>query len=170
MSWDYTIYVGPFVECSTKTSPREKTINTCSDKKCRFHRERDSVGKDAEFCSKCGSAAEVITFEVEGEVCDDIGTWTVIEGTKERLTTGGTSNCGDEPGTHLFIPNQDWPRPFTYCRDDPKTGMLLDDIPTKVVEETAWLMRSFAKEIAFCMETYGEKNVRVRWGVLGSAG
>ncbi len=171
MSWDYTIYVGPFVQCSTRTSPSTKKVTVCANQACPDSARLKELPHGYAHCPKCGSRTATDTVKVEGQVRDDIDPWTVVEGTKERLTTGGTSNCRDDnPGTHLFIPNMGGPRNFAWCRDDPKTGLLLDDIPTKVVEETAWFMREYAKAIDFCKETYGEKNVRVRWGVLGSAG
>lgn len=171
MSWDYTIYVGPFVQCSTKTSPTMRSTTVCSNTDCADRKSWKALANGFLHCPKCGSKTERAERVVEGRVSADISQWDVVEGTKERLSMGGTSNCADpDPGTHLFVPNTGRPRNFTYCRDDPKTGLLLDDIPDKIDKDTAWFTQEFAEEIAFCKETYGEENVRVRWGVLGSAG
>lgn len=165
MGAHYNLYIGPFLRCSTKTEPYEKTINTCSDLECRLRRKMDAAPR-ANFCPKCGAPTEKVTFEVEGMMRDEIHSFALVEATDESLQTVNSEYA--ESGEHLFAPNLSQGDHITPAGwDHPTCGVVLDDVPAAVVTGTTWFMSEFADEIAQAKDIYGMANVKVEWGVLG---
>lgn len=165
MGSHYRVFVGPYVRCDVKTSPATREVNTCSDEDCRFRRQGGSIDKDASFCPKCGSPAELVTYEIEGRVRAEVSPGDVVEGGGGALTQFNAENAED--GVHLFVPNRHWPRKFVFECGGSDVGEIIADVVSLSVEETAWFKETFDGAIAFCRQTYGSDKVQVRWGVLG---
>jgi hypothetical protein len=172
MGAGYDLWIGPYARCSARTSPRKRTVNTCSDLECRLRRKGDSAGEEAKFCPKCGSPAEKVVFEVPGQVVADVHPGELAEGTEG--TSAAIRHFNAEYGdasAPLFAPNRcndALPRPMNIdAKYDKPTGEILQMNGVDRDGECTWFRSEFRDALELLRETYGKDNVEIRWGVLG---
>ena len=161
MGSHFQIYAGPYLYCSTRTSPLTKEIKLCPHFQCRFHNEDNLMDSKNVFCPQCGRKAEAKTIEVPGLLRDDIDCCQLNEDTNEDLCQYNAQYA--DSGVQLFIPNVDHIRNF-FCSE---TGEF--PVGAALIErETQWLEKRFDTGIARAREIYGNDKVEVRWGILGA--
>lgn len=156
------VYVGPYIKCLVDRIVPNKEIWTCSSDICDLVQKRKELSKDHKFCSQCGSPAAMVT--VQDSERDAISTWTINEETNERLSEYNGENA--KKGIHLYVPNQDWPRPFIVDGDDDSIGEVMVVEPDIIKTEKAWLTKEFAAEMKIVKKHYGAAKVQVLWGIL----
>jgi len=165
MGMSYRIYVGPYVRCSVRTTTKTKVVTVCSRKTCRFSRQSNPVAVKSNFCPQCGAKTLGKSVKVEGEVQDDISSWSVTEATNDRLCDYGAEYR--EEGVHLFVPNDKCLRPFHIDADHARFGEVLRVRAATLQQELDWLNAAYEDDLIKVMKIYGEKKVEIRWGVLG---
>jgi len=163
MGMSYGHYLGPYLYCTTDQIVPIKTILGCSSDVCDLIKGRREFKRREKFCPECGSPAAEL--QVPSVVRDAVYGWALTEATAERICQYNGNNA--EPGIHLMIPNQDWPRPFSQ---DDEVGEVLRVQPELIAKETTWFVVEFEAEIAKAREIYGADRVDVRWGLLGQYG
>lgn len=165
MGAEYRMFIGPYIRCSTRTSPRLKTIKTCTKDTCRFNSADNPMAYENNFCPQCGSPAVSQEIQVEGRVKEDVCPSWVYTEMDESIC--GFNQEYAEPGVHIFVPNRDGIREFTFSRSDDKVGEILRVRAVTLEQEMIWLETRFKAELERAREIYGDDKVEVRWGILG---
>lgn len=161
MGSHHRIYVGPYVRCENKLGDVEVVKGVACPLPSCFSTVLDDKTK---FCPACGTGviprkAVVKRKPVDSsDVCGEL---------RERLCDFG-AHLGDEalPNCDLFVANVAWHGQQSRDVDDlvGESRIKDSDPPT----ERVLFEMAFQKEIELLRKRYGDKNVEVRWGVLGT--
>lgn len=164
MGSTYNVYVGPYVKCRVDRITPKRKIRTCSSDICDLVRNRkEFTSEDQHFCNKCGSPAADL--EIDDHERDAISSWLIGDETSERFCAFNREYA--KPGIQLFIPNQDWPRPFCIEKGDDLTGEILVARADLIEKEKVWLQTHFATDMETFRKIYGADRVEILWGVMG---
>jgi hypothetical protein len=167
MSIDYTVHVGPYVECTNPFVEIDVKKRGCTNPICQLYKNAMSQYGVAAFCQGCGQP---------------IGEWTI----KKRGTKTNSSETHDEMGEQLYraateygfkeLKNENaeieiWianvKRPNCGVDFDPKCENHYFDLTEhNHEEEIEGFLASFAVEIDKLEKAYGKNNVKVKWGVF----
>lgn len=163
MGSNYYVYVGPYVKCSVDRIVPKRKIRTCSSDICDLVRSRREFGEHQRFCEKCGSP--VTNIEIDDSERDAISSWLIGDETQERFCSFNREYA--TAGIQIFIPNQDYPRPFLIEKGDDLTGEILLVSGGLIEKERAWLQRHFAADMEKFKTIYGADRIEILWGVMG---
>jgi len=143
---------------------KDKAILACLNKDCdQYHKHR--WGTTDSFCNKCGGPIAEDTVQEEGSpVC----AWEVSEEIKESLCPYGGELT--QKYISIFVPNIDpEPAPGSYRFDkwDPQTEDT-EHTAESIQKDLDWYSTNFAEQIKVVKKHYGEENVKLCWGHVGS--
>jgi hypothetical protein len=164
MGIDYTVHVGPYVECQTGTIDVKKNRRSCTNPKCKDH-QRENYDLEAKFCAKCSSPIGDVEYSAKG---DRIDLWQVIEEIDEALMPPhGSKQWSDD--VDLYVPNLGRPnRESRKYRFYPKeSGFILYDIDHQLIlDEMGEFCVQYREAIETIRKHYGDNNVKIKWGVI----
>lgn len=166
MGIDYSIHLGPYVECRTKKKAGVEKRRVCPNDKCKKHNEKRY--DDIKFCEECGARIEKLDFPIEQEAVER---WALSEKMKEALTWP----MGDEfahwmgkNDIHIWLTNKaDCPHLYFNPKHD--SFQMREVTPQLIEEELEAFKKCHEKEIQLLYKTYGEENCTFKWGLLSSA-
>lgn len=167
MGIDYSIHLGPYVECRTKKKAGTEKRRVCTNEKCKQH-DRERYDEKAKFCEECGSKIEKVDFSVEQPAVDR---WKISEKIQEAMTWP----MGDEMASwmeknnlHIWITNRtDCPHLHFNPKYDP---FQMRAVTSEFIEDEIAKFKAYhEKELKVLFKTYGEENCTFKWGLLSSA-
>lgn len=157
---DYSVYLGPYLECEYELVETQRFKKVCCTEDCPTYNSPTS-DPDKNFCGICGQALIHIPEAIEEPNVDD---WQLIEDIDEALFTIPLEYIELGKPVHIWIPNihRDAPREFTI--DPIRDYQVAHIVADMIYNEIAWLLDSFAKEIAVLQERY--KRCSATWGII----
>jgi len=165
MSLDYSIHIGPYLECQVAKVQVQKEKRTCVNVECKNHGKAfysQYAPIEKIFCELCGNKIETISTPIE---MDSVHTGELRDKIKEKLIPlGGNFNSKEE---HYWVSNQ---REDSHISYDPKTPDEEKIITELVFNKMSAMMSQFEeyfeKEIKIIKKEYGEDRVKIKFGVL----
>lgn len=162
MSVDYSTYVGPYFRCQNTRVGARMHVRSCSNKECQSHTK--PLAQD--FCGSCGTGVGDVEVFVKHR---KVSTADITEKVNERLTViTWNVNRGPLVDVDVWVPNV----PVEGLR----SGHLPDYFTAEVqitadqlTQELFLLATHMAAERAVLAEAYGDGNVKLFWGAVGSA-
>ena len=168
MSIDTTIFLGPFLVCSTFPVEKSELVKTCPSEDCRNPTEL-YWQTDAKFCPICGSE---IAERAISKSAANVDTYEARMAIKEALyNVPGDSfySWAKKNNTEVWLPNitnPDCQRKFSFDpgREDypPMTPVSSEMMAVEMMQFSSF----FYKEIEYLRSLYGEDNVTIRWGLI----
>jgi len=159
MSIDYNTHVGPYIQVYNPKKPSTKEYHSCPDKKC-FNYGSELSNK---FCPNCGRAIILVTFPCTAATDFDIYEEKMDNDLSEIVTEwkpDGMESC------MLFVSNR---KGFGKSYDARSDCYVSECNETTVVADVQRFITTFGKQIVRLKEVFGEKNVQIKWGVIGWA-
>lgn len=160
MSIDYEVYVGPYVECKTKTAKITVRNRGCTNPEC-VNFERPTVH---DFCPACGQQISMFEMEVEGETPD-------VDPLMEDdqfcafllpICNEGADSISRDRSVQIFTPNQVEAPGYLF---DPKTDMDFREMEPETIQAEKTYVEGM-EQMARLRDFYGDENVEVKWGIL----
>lgn len=168
MGLDYTVYVGPYVECQTHEIDATEQIWACSHTTCSKYGKRRE--QDIKFCPECGYECVSLTIKTKTKA---ISSWKVSEDIDEALYCANHVGLDEEKIgetiIHTWAPNVSRERPREFSIDPHQSSSVKMSLQNAAESEMMWFKRKFAKEIEHLNNTYGPKNVSLQWGLISTA-
>lgn len=160
MGSHHKIYVGPYVRCENKPTGVEVTKGAACPLPSCFSTVLDDKTK---FCPACGTGVIPRKAVVQRKLVDD---GEVYEALRDRLSAFGMHAVEGFETFDAWVPNVAWHGQSRRNLDDlVGESRILDSDPPS---ERVHFEMAFKDEIARIRKAYGDKNVEVRWGVLGT--
>ena len=153
---DYTVYVGPFLECEYAVGEVTCYFKACPNQECSLHRLRSGV----QFCPSCGTRIESLPEIKRQSIVDR---FELIDEIEEALFPISLEYI-ELPLVHIWVPNvtRNAPREFSFTPQfDCQVTPIVDG--QKDIEED-WFKSTFSEEIQLLEKHYEKCNVR--WGIL----
>jgi hypothetical protein len=97
------IYLGPYVECTFKSTTRTEYVYGCTLPECKKHPKKRCPDAEGKFCSTCGTANGKIPIEVEDHPDD------------AEITDENLFEIKSERNSHLL-----WLAPNVSRKGDPR--------------------------------------------------
>lgn len=162
MSLDYSVYVGPYVECKIGMKKSLKKTRVCPNTKCLIRNSNPNT----KFCPDCGFGIVETTEEIEVE---EVCLWDIREALHDTLIFPFGDSARDvmiKKRCHVYIPN------VSYLEDrkhsfDPKYELRWSSFkPEDIDEEINLFLVRFKNEMLVLNKNYGAENIEVKWGVV----
>lgn len=162
MGIDYTVHIGPYVECKNERIDIKKTRRACTNEKCKAHKDHVWEMK-VNFCSVCGTKIGQVEFVEKGDKffvdAEEIG----------EMLHDVRLNQKVKEYVQYWLPNH--ARPNKKSRDfnfDPKHDEdFVDEIQADTIaEDLKEFKEQYKDAIAKLVKEYGKDNVTVKWGVI----
>ncbi len=161
MSFDYHVYLGPYLECEYTLIPDQNVKWACGNKRC-VKQGLVTRNKEANFCPVCG---KLLAKQIEVIEKPNVDSWEVREEIDEVLTPIPLEYIELDSPYHIWIPNvtRDPPRRFYY---DPRTDYCVEPLGRANfhLSEVVWLAETFMKEMKILKKHY--KECLGQWGLL----
>jgi len=154
---DYTVYLGPFLECEYVIEEVTCYFVACPREACLRYR----IGTIAMFCHICGTPTERFP---ETKYRPNVKPFELVDEIDEALFPVPLEYIELDESVHIWTPN--------VARDDPREfsiNPLTDYQVTLIVDgqkdiEEDWFTSAFSEEIELLERHYEECNVL--WGIL----
>jgi len=165
MSIDYSLYVGPYVKCAITIRPVKKMRRTCTRPSCEAYRD---VVLKAKFCSACGCMVADRKVVVEEKAEFDPANDFHLNKTSPMDDYSG-SWCSDNNCDLYIVDYYNLPEKVNSW---PEYELLdVHELEIKDIQkQISDFVRFWEVEIKKLREVYGEENVRICWGFMGSCG
>lgn len=167
MSIDTTVFMGPFVACSTKKAEQTEQIRTCSNEHCTNYTNKywDTSNK---FCSLCGS--EIKLRDVT-KIVDNVDPYELRMAIDENLYNvpgDSFSSWSKKNDVQVWLPNKTIPesRKFSFDPDHEDYPPMIPVSSEMIAMEMMQFSDFFHNEIELLRKSYGYENVTVRWGLI----
>jgi hypothetical protein len=156
MSTHTYYHIGVYVECRNPRMDVHKQEAGCVTEKCpRYHVET----KGSLYCSICGKALD---FYDVTEKEPTINVWDLTDAIDQALMPSIEGHYDHDNEIDIWLPN--FSEPDTGFEPDENTVIeLADNIRAEHLSNFAG---HYAAAIAILLKTYGEGNVKVKWGVV----
>lgn len=160
MGSHHKIYVGPYIRCENKPTDVEITRGVACPLPSCFSTVLDDKAK---FCPTCGTGVIPRKAVVKRRPVDE---HEVYEKLRDRMHAFGAHNDEGFETFDAWVSNVAWHGQPSRDVDDlvGESRIKDSDPPT----ERVLFEMAFKDEIAHIRKAYGDKNVEVRWGVLGT--
>jgi len=154
MGMSQSLYLGAYARCLNPKAEKPEKRRTCPKVGCKAHKQY----VNSPHCSYCGTAVKEIDVMEKRESIDSDAARTEF---RESLHMIGQHNPDTFEGKDCWAPNVQRTRIEEYFTgEDP----IEDSVPA---DEKKKFEKKYAKELEILRRHYGEKNVEVRWGLLG---
>ncbi len=159
MTIDYSVYLGPYLECEYIIVEAWGFHKVCVNIFC--YRCNDVVTPVDRFCYACGEPLGSISKTIKKLSVDS---WNVEDEIDCALHTVSTECIKLDKPLHFWIPNlhRGAQRKFWV---NPISEQLVAEIDHEMVlSEKLWLIDAFRKEIAILQKWY--KQCKIKWGLI----
>jgi hypothetical protein len=161
MGTDYTIHVGPFIECVVTRVPVQRARQTCPDQLCLNHQWTMPDGS----CPACGKEVRQVPYEVIEDAVNPSQVVDAVGGRLARVSGMAYDRWSAESSCHLWLGNRHVPG-----RDpsvEPHAEFVMTPINARNVGEECISFEIFYRnDLAILRQYYGDAAVRVRWGII----
>ena len=156
MGTSYYVYVGPYIEVRNPEEDGFREHFGCAKAGCRLQGREAS----SKFCPQCGSEIGLVkTPEKTRRKFDIYGQ------TDERLCESLSYMPEGMEDYHIYVPNvKGYGKHFSSW-----DSQVIPMNETVIADETCRFFAEFSGDISKIRAFFGDKNVRVLWGVLAYA-
>lgn len=161
MGVDTNIHIGPYmIVKGKKVGIIEHEVNTCSNKKCDTYKLNKPYVDNQKFCAECASVLAVKKY-------------------KEKYTIYPDTLLDEEPYCDEFVDELCWTDPMGCSRnegvfianhrspfDKKRDANIIDLTNVNTDEEIAWFKKKYKEIIDIFEKEFGEKSVKINWGVI----
>lgn len=163
MSVDYTVHVGPFVECVNGKAIKEKIRRACTNVVCKNH---SSEYVNSKFCEECGSPVGGVKYQ-DGVRRVDADPMLVDEWLYPSCAHPENNDIDLWFG-NKHRPNKDNVREFSFS---PKYdgNKYIEITPELIAAEITEFIDQYRDAISKLRAAYGLENVTIKWGVVSNA-
>lgn len=171
MSVDYSVYVGPYLECKTKQVPTTLNITSCVNHECPNYRVR-LMGEQPPYCPHCGDEIGSYATSVMREEPDNTDLYEdeKFQEIFDFLHGDVADRLQNTRNVHIYVPNEIRAPGFTF---DPRGEFDVRELnPKSLVYDPARWKAQVDGTSAFkkLVQMYGGfENVVFKWGVINTA-
>lgn len=166
MSLDYSVHVGPYVECKTYKKNTTASIHSCTKPDC------ENQGKEVwvKFCSICGTKIGKVDIPIKANKVDRGHLFKEMNDVMMPPSGDDMYTWMNKNDTDLWFGNHHRPnkksRSFHF---DPKYDSYFKEItPEMIAEELTEFQDQYRKEISILSKHYGLGNITIKWGVIAT--
>lgn len=153
------IYIGPYMLVKHKQTVKTDHRAVCVTAKCKNYNKNVATN----FCAHCGNEVKTKAFthsttKSVDDLLEDMEIYDILR----NVHAGGTPIYKDKC---VLLPNSFEGRPKKYDVDSDFCGEInLQDIND--IDDIAWFMKKYAKEINLILQEFGQDNTTIQWGLV----
>ncbi len=166
MSINHHLCLGPYIVCTARLVPSQKTLRSCTNETCDNHKKEYANGGPSfrsagmDFCPKCGAKVGDVVVSLQSQ---NVNHWKMREEVNESLHCVNRET--DRSEKHVWVIN---------CWKDSLGKEIIDRCdeaevsiqPEIIKADLVWFRTVFREEIEKMSQAYGNENVEVRWGLI----
>jgi hypothetical protein len=157
MSIDYTVYIGPYVQCKVSKEKVNHEVRVCPNQSCE--QSKLNFPPNVSFCPSCGSKVKSKTISKEH---DSQHPYDIAREFNEDLN----NHYFEEPGYHYFFQNSNIKWKGRKLQFDPEDEEFIQDFAEVSRElEIHTFSQVFKEAIDILIKHYGAGNVAIKWGI-----
>ena len=159
MGVEYSIHLGPYVECDVETASEQRTRKVCPNLQCLGYPVSDA----ATFCGRCGVGLVPQVYELRVRKVDGEDVRASMRDAMFIVRIGFVSSGN---AVDIWLPNRRRPEGSrdTDIGDGEPQAVPID--AGDIVSEAQAFLRDYAGPIAAIEAAYGAGKVRVKWGMV----
>jgi hypothetical protein len=155
MSVNYNVYIGPYIQAYNPAKPGFHEYYGCPSETCN----KDKKKSADKFCPKCGTAITLLKVPKKAKV-----TFHVYDECDDRLNDLHVERRPlDKADYEIFTPNVG---KFGHQFTDRDDAQIIEFNETIMLAEVNRFKIEFSNEILKLEKAFGEKDVKVMWGVI----
>jgi hypothetical protein len=156
-----SLYVGPYVECTTQDIEVDAKMRSCTRDSCSMY-EREVHDKSKKFCPQCGSPIDNVTYKTKQK---NVQAHYLIEEIDQDLSLvqyDSFFSQRSKDGTDTWIANKKFCERRCWVNDSCATELTQE----MMVKEVLLFCTEFEEALAVFHKKYGKDNVTVKWGLI----
>lgn len=168
MGVDYSVCLGPYVECEVFLQEVTRAMRTCPKEDCPQHKQH----MYREFCDRCGSPISTMDYTCKDYYAKN---WPSVDEMNDDAWDE-FNNYFTSISLHpyeIYVPNTTFKNIenrkslwFDPCSVDE----IVQPVDSELIEkELAAFKEQFAEQIKQLEDWYGSENVNIKWGLLSWA-
>lgn len=166
MSISHYLCLGPYLVCTARLVPSQKTLRSCTNETCDNHKKEYANGGSSfrsagmDFCPKCGAKVGDVVIPLQSQ---NVDYWKMYDVIGESLHIVNRET--DRSEKHVWVINnyKDLRGEEIVNRRERKEVWIQPEI---VESDLVWFQDKFREEIEKMRQSYGDENVEVRWGLI----
>jgi len=162
MGLSYSLYIGPYIQCTEIATPYEINKRACWNRQCS-QAEQSVWDNEKLFCSKCGNAIENKKISKVGNQCREAWEDMVTE-YKEHLYP---VNSPQKSNHIIMVPNIQMKTISRSLAFNTRSDSINVEVtPQSITDELKNFKTEMNSEIAIVEKYWGKENVTIKWGII----